>query len=113
MGERARRLLRRAVLALVWGAAGYYLLFGGEYSHLELQSLQAERDSLAARVDSVVATADSLESRAERLASDPFAIERTARERYGFVKDDERLYRFVEVADGEGGTPVDGSGKRR
>ena len=116
MGERASRWMRRGVLAALWLAAGWFFLFGGEYSLSELRSLEAERDSLAARVDSLAAVAESLERRAEELRTSDFAVERLARERYGFIRDGERLYRFVETAPGNGqeagGTRVDRSGTR-
>jgi cell division protein FtsB len=102
VGELAGRLLRRSLLAAAWIAAGYYFLAGGEYGVLDVHEMASERDSLAARVDSLRQVADSLEGRAEMLESSDFAIEREARERYGFIRDGERLYRFVEVA-GEGG----------
>ena len=114
MGERASRWLRRGLLAGLWVAAGWFFLFGGEYSLPEIRSLEAERDSLAARVDSIRAVAGSLERRAEELRTSDFAVERVARERYGFIREDERLYRFVETAPGEGdeggGTGVDRGG---
>lgn len=102
MGERTRRTVRRVVLAAVWLVSGYYFLFGGEFSVLELRELGAERDSLAHRVDSLQARADSLDDRAEALVEDSFAIEKTARERYGFIRDGERLFRFLDAADDGG-----------
>lgn len=113
MGERTRRISRRIALAAVWLAAGYYFLLGGEYTLLDVRSLRAERDSLSRRVDSLQAEADSLESRAERLREDPFAVERTARERYGFIRDGEHLYRFLETSREPGGTGVDRAGNTR
>jgi cell division protein FtsB len=100
-------------LAAVWLAAGYYFVLGGEYTLFDVRSLRAERDSLSQRVDSLRVRADSLEARAERLRDDPFAVERTARERYGFIRDGERLYRFLEPVPDGGGTGVDRSGNRR
>lgn len=113
MGERAARLLRRALLVAMWTAAGYYFLLGGEYGVFDLRTLASERDSLAVRVDSLRQVADSLAERAEALRTSDFAIERAARERYGFIRDGEHLYRFVEVAgdrEGRGGTGLDRSG---
>jgi cell division protein FtsB len=103
VGERARRVLRRVLLAAAWLVSGYYFLFGGEFSLFELRDLRAERDSLARRVDSLQARADSLDGRAEALAEDSFVIEKTARERYGFIRDGERLFRFLEAPPGEEG----------
>jgi cell division protein FtsB len=99
MGEAFRRRLVRTLLAAAWLGGGYYFFLGGEYSVLDLHDLRAERDSVAVRVDSLRERADSLEARAESLATEPTAIERLARERYGFIRDGERLYRFVAVED--------------
>ena len=102
MGERARRWARRATLAAVWSVAAYYLLFGGEYSWSDLRGLEHDRDVAQVRLDSLRSAADSVALRADSLASDPFAIERTARERYGFLRKGEHLYRFVGPEDGSG-----------
>jgi len=93
------------MLAAVWAVAAYYLGFGGEYSWSDLRGLEHERDVAQTRLDSLRSAADSVVRRADSLASDPFAIERTARERYGFVRKGEHLYRFVGPEDGSG--PVD------
>lgn len=115
-GAGFRRWGRRALFAGLWVTAGYYFFLGGEYSVPELRELTAERDRIAARVDSLRRVADSLERRATRLEQEPVAVERVARERYGFIRDGERLYRFVDVPDsrgGDGGTPLDDSGTQR
>jgi cell division protein FtsB len=90
--------VRRGLLAAVWCAGLYYLVFGGEYSWPNLRSLERERAVAAARLDSLSSAADSVSARADSLATDSFAIERTARERYGFLRDGEHLYRFVGAA---------------
>lgn len=97
MGEAFRRRLVRTLLAAAWLAGGYYFVLGGEYSVFDLRELKSERDAMAAQVDSLRERADSLAARAESLATEPTAIERLARERYGFIRDGERLYRFVAV----------------
>jgi cell division protein FtsB len=95
VGERARRRLRRGLVAAVWCGALYYVVFGGEYSWSDLRALERDEAVAAARLDSLRAEADSVSRRADSLATDPFAIERTARERYGFLRKGEHLYRFV------------------
>ncbi len=108
MGERTGRRLRRFGVAALLAAAAYYFVWGGEYTLLDVHELASERDSLAARVDSLRAVAESLEARAAVLDTSDFAVERVARERYGFLREGEELYRFLEVGPdsaGEGGTP--------
>ncbi len=103
MPETVRRIGLRALVTALWLAGAYYFVLGGEYSALDVRALQAEREMLNARIDSLAAVTDSLEVWADSLKSSPEAIERVARERYGFIRDGERLYRFIEVdASGRG-----------
>jgi len=107
MRERLRRLGLRAFIGVLWAAAVYYLVFGGPYSVFDLRALEQEEVRAQRRLDSLRTVADSLELRADSLENDSFAIERTARERYGMIRDGERLIRFVRVHDRE--TGPDGS----
>ena len=104
MSERLRRIGVRLLVATLWLAGGYYLLLGGEYSALDLRDLRTDRGRIELRIDSLGAVTDSLQAWADSLEASPVAIERVARERYGFIRDGERLYRFV---------PVDRSGQER
>ena len=91
-----RRLLAGGVLAL----AGYYALWGGEYSAWDLLRLRGDR----ARAEEALARTrhevDSLRAVAKALEDDPAAIERIARERFGMIREGELLYRFVPVDSG-------------
>jgi cell division protein FtsB len=85
------RLLVAGLVAL----SGYFALFGGEHSALELRearrdlAMEAEGlDGLRQEIDSMAAWADSLET-------DPGVLERLARERFGMVREDEILYLVV------------------
>jgi cell division protein FtsB len=88
---------RRLLLpALFLGGAVYFAFFGGEYSAFELRALERqhveELDRLATLRDSVA----GLRARADSAEQDPATLERLARERFGMIRDGERLYRFVE-----------------
>lgn len=96
-GDRRRRHILRAVVAIVVGAALYYALFGGEYSVFEVMRLQQRAEQEQLRLDSLRAEVMALEARADSLESDSATIERIARERYGLIRPGERLYRFVEA----------------
>lgn len=89
-------------IPLVIGAA-YYALFGGEYSLLEMRRLGKERSAEAARLESTRKDVGALRARADSLENDSATLERIARERYGMIRNGERLYRFVDSA---GARPV-------
>ncbi len=97
MSERLRRIGLRLLVATLWLAGGYYLLLGGEYSALDLRDLGTDRGRVQLRIDSLGAVTDSLQARSDSLEASDVAIERVARERYGFIRDGERLYRFIPV----------------
>ena len=79
------------------GGALYYALFGGEYSLLEMRRLEREKKQEAARLAQTRREAAELRARADSLEHDSAALERIARERYGMIKEGERLYRFVDA----------------
>ena len=85
------------MVPLVAGAA-YYALFGGEYSLLETRRLDREKKLEAERLKETRDEVTRLRARADSLAKDSATLERVARERYGMVKNGERLYRFVDSA---------------
>ncbi len=77
--------------------AGYYALFGGVYSVFDMRAMRAERADLVERLDSLIMRTDSLVQRGDSLATDPLAIERTAREEHGLIGEDEVVVRFHTV----------------
>jgi cell division protein FtsB len=90
------------MVPLVAGAA-YYALFGGEYSLFEAKKLERERAAEQARLQQTRQEVSALRARADSLQHDSATLERIAREKYGLIKNGERLYRFVDSA---GGNPV-------
>ena len=93
LSPRVRRLLAGGVLAL----AGYYALWGGEYSAFHLVRLKKEQREAQARLVATRAEVDSLKAYARTLEKDDAEVERIARERFGMIRDGELLYRFVPV----------------
>ena len=89
----ARRLLAGGTLLV----AGYYAIWGGEYSAWDLVKLRREHAATGVRLAETRAEVDSLRSRATRLERQDSAVERIARERFGMIRDGETLYRFVPV----------------
>ena len=85
------------MVPLVAGAA-YYAVFGGEYSLMEMRRLEKEKAAEAARLEQTRSDVNVLRARADSLENDSATLERIARERYGMIKEGERLYRFVDSA---------------
>lgn len=85
------------MIPLVAGAA-YYAVFGGEYSLMEARKLDRERSREAQRLAETRRLVSALRARADSLERDSATLERIARERYGLIKEGERLYRFVDSA---------------
>jgi cell division protein FtsB len=103
------RRLNRLFLPALFLLAAYYAVFGGEYSYLELRRARAEAERQKAELADLRGQVDSLKAWADSLENDPATLERIARERFGMIRDGERLYRFVGPDPGrdstDGGTP--------
>jgi cell division protein FtsB len=91
--------MKRWIIAvpLIAGAA-YYALFGGEYSLFEARKLESERIREEAMLQATRRDVSVLRARSDSLEHDSATLERIARERYGLIKEGERLYRFVDSA---------------
>jgi cell division protein FtsB len=89
------RLLLALGGALLVGAA-YFAVFGGDYDVFELHRIRGERAVEEHRAAEVRADVERLRARRDSLLHDSATIERVARERYGMIRDGERLYRFAE-----------------
>ncbi|HSH46272.1 MAG TPA: septum formation initiator family protein [Longimicrobiales bacterium] len=88
-------MIRKVVAGVILTATAYFFLFGGEYTFLDLWRLKQEQAREAAELEAVRAEADHLEVKVDSLATDSAALERLARERFGLIRDGERLYRFA------------------
>lgn len=91
-GVPTRRLISFGVL----GLALYFVVAGGEYSILEARRADAELAARRAEIAAMRQEIDSLGGRIEALRNDDEVLERVARERYGFIRDGEYLYRITE-----------------
>lgn len=94
--------LKRLVMPGLLLTAGYFAVFGGEYSVFELREARADVLREQARLERARLEIDSLRIELDKLEHDPATIERIAREDYGMVREGETLYRFAD-ADGAGG----------
>lgn len=89
---RIKRLVLPGLLAL----AGYYALFGGEYSFFEVRAARRAAEEEAAALTQRRRQIDSLQAWADSLQVDSVTLERLARERFGMIREGEILYRFAE-----------------
>ena len=96
MSDTLSRHVSRGIAALAVGAAIYYALFGGEYRLTDVEELRETVESRAAELAELQAELDSLRAWGDSLVDDPWVIERVARERYGFVRPGEIVFRFVD-----------------
>ncbi len=89
-------MIRKAAVWTVVLGALYFLLFGGEYTFLDLWRLDREREQEVVELEAIRVEVQELKQVADSLATDSAALERLAREQYGLIREGERLYRFVE-----------------
>ncbi|WP_419859785.1 FtsB family cell division protein [Candidatus Palauibacter sp.] len=99
MAEAANRRLTRAITFIALIGAGYYWMVGGEYTRADLVRLEEEIESRKAEMTARNDELASIRAWADSLVSNAWAIERVARERYGFVRPQEILVRFVDLGD--------------
>jgi cell division protein FtsB len=89
-------VIRKAAAGIVVFGALYFLLFGGEYTFLDLWRLDRAHEREVAELEAIRVEVTQLQEIADSLATDSAALERLAREQYGLIREGERLYRFVE-----------------
>ncbi len=91
-----RRRSRRLLLPGAVAVAVYFAVAGGEHSVLDARRAEDELAARRADTRQVQREIDSLRARIADLRDDDEALERYARERYGFIRDGEYLYRISE-----------------
>ena len=90
------RRWKRLVFPGVLGLALYVGIAGGEYSLLEARRARTELADRRAALREARQRNDSLRARIDSLQHHDEALERFARERYGFIREGEYLYRISE-----------------
>ena len=83
-------------MVVLLGAAGYVAVMGGEHSLIDARRAEAELARMKAELLAAQARNDSLTLRIDSLLHDDEVLERLARERYGFIRDGEYLYRMSD-----------------
>jgi cell division protein FtsB len=96
-------MLARIVLAGILVAVGMIFLLG-DVGLWNLWKAQRRIEAVQSRIDDLEGTNIVIAEQIERLQSDPFAIEKVARERYGYLRPGDRVYRIITL-------PVDVNGE--
>jgi cell division protein FtsB len=90
MGMSYRTYMFLAALLLVAGVAGYVLLPAyREYAQTKNEQEQLQSTLLEQQMQS-----DELRGEIHAIQNDPKAVERVAREKFGWCREDERVYHF-------------------
>lgn len=80
--------------------AVYFAVAGGDYSVFEAGQAEAHLAATEAEIRRVRHETESMRARIDSLTYSDEALERLARERYGFIRDGEYLYRISEPQPG-------------
>lgn len=91
-----RSLSPGLVLVGVLALALYFAVLGGDYSVFEARHAEARLAATRAEIGNVRHEIDSIRARIDSLHGSDEALERFAREQYGFIRDGEYLYRISE-----------------
>ncbi len=93
----SRRVLSpRLVLAGVLALALYFAVLGGDYSAFEARQAEARLAARRAEIRAVRQESGTMRARIDSLRTSDEALERFVRERYGFIRDGEYLYRISD-----------------
>jgi len=78
-----------------------WILFFGQNSFWNTMQLKRKVDKLETEAANLKATNDSLMKENARLKTDPEAAEQAAREQFGLIKPDEKVFRFVPAKEND------------
>lgn len=94
---RHRILLNRARQVLFWvvGIFLIYTFFGGPFGFIHYQKLKNRQADLLLESRHLTARAADMEQQIHRLQFDTLYIEKVARERYGFARPEERVFKIT------------------
>jgi len=86
--------IQRFFLFLVLAAVIYAFILG-DGGAIRIAMLQHEKAGLERHIAELEQNAEMLQTEIARLESDPFYIEKTGRERYGYIRPGETVYKLV------------------
>ena len=89
------RFARAILVALV--ALVALIFIAGDVGVWRLWTAQREMRDLQSKIADLESRNALLSAEIERLRTDPFAIEKVAREKYGYLRPGDRVYRIVTI----------------
>jgi len=95
------RPVQRAVFFLIVAGLIYAFVLG-DGGAIRIAMLRAERAAVDREIAAMRRSIAALETEIASLEGDPFTIEKTGRERYGYVRPDETVYKIVEPRSDDG-----------
>lgn len=94
ISDRLRRFLYFLLLAAL-----IYVFIIGESGAIRITQLRLQRARLEENIANLKRSSAQLEKTIERLETNDFYIEKIGRERYGYVRPGDRVYRFIPIDD--------------
>jgi cell division protein FtsB len=88
----------RRFLLFVLLAGVVYAFVLGDGGVIRIAMLRHDRSALDRRINELDHNANVLDTEIARLESDDFYVEKTGRERYGYIKPGDKVYKIVEPA---------------
>ena len=100
VSPKVAKLLLALVIVLI-----SFIFISGNVGLWNLWRAQKEIKELSERIEMLEQRNTLLSVEIERLKSDPYTVEKILREKYGYVRDGDRVYRLTPFSGEGGGTP--------
>jgi len=99
VSPKVAKMLLAAVILLI-----SFIFISGNVGLWNLWRAQKEIQELSEKIDMLERRNTLLSVEIERLKSDPYTVEKILREKYGYVRDGDKVYRLTPFSDGESET---------
>jgi len=92
LSQKAAKIIVLLIISLIG-----IIFIAGDVGLINLWSAKKKIKNLETRIESIQKENAVLNEKIKSLKTDPFEIEKVARERYGYLKPGERVYRFIKI----------------
>ena len=97
ISSKAARIILLIIVSLI-----LVIFIVGDVGLINLISARHRIERLEKKIDVLKAENTALQSKISKLKTDPFEIEKIARERYGYIRPGDKVYRFITLPDEKG-----------